>query len=145
MSMATSNTALQAWFVTKWAAAGYTAAEVKLDNIDFTPPTATHTWVGFYVRETAEQARELGVSNVNHKHTGLVTVQFFARIGTGKLALDTLMVAVTGWLRGAPVAGTYFTEQPFSVFGGGLTADGWYSETINFPYHRDEQHTLNNN
>ena len=144
MGMTTNNTALQAWFASKWAIAGYTATHVKYDNIDFKPPTTAHTWVGFYVKETDEQAQELGITNVNHKHTGLVTVQFFARIGTGTLALDTLIETVSGWFRGAPVTGCYFTK-PFRIFNSGLNKNGWYMQVVNYPYHRDEQHTLNNN
>jgi len=142
MSINTAKDALQAYFMTKWAAAGYNADHVKIENVKFPVPDSD-TWVGLIIKESSEESREFGVTNVNYKHKGMIIVQFFAKAGTGTAAQDTLIDVVSGWLRGEPVSGYIFTDEPFSVFAGSENKQGDYQVNVNFPFHYNEQHTLN--
>jgi len=134
MTYEAAHSALRARFETQWAS----ATDIAWPNVEFTPPD-DDDWVRFVISDTGAFQASMGDPGNNiHRHTGVVTIMIFTRLGLGDEAgleyADLATAIFRGWEDAA--TGLRFREPPFVRQVPGQ-AHKWYHINVLCPYERD--------
>lgn len=70
-------------FLNSWTAAGYSAANIRWNDVPGSVPTADVVWCRVTVKHAEGNKRVLSAGANTHENTGTFWVQIFAPIGSG--------------------------------------------------------------
>lgn len=130
MSFKDAETAVQAYFNTKWG----NLTPIAWPDVDFTPPNGT--WVRFQMDNNIGRQASMGSPGSNkYRRQGLITIQVFAKENTGAVDCRTKAdVAVDAFMDNGLQGFTFFNANSRRV---GNDGHGWYQWNVTVEYRYD--------
>jgi hypothetical protein len=136
--------AIETRFQAQWAALG-NPAQVKYENVVFTPPAAS-PWVALTVQRGAGAQADIGTSNPLHRFAGTIRVQVIYPRDTASRDAETLADQVAGIFRSAQFAsgdsGLITCRTPYitppRATASEIEGSNWMQLSVVTPYQLDQ-------